>query len=77
MRCRLDATSSISLHQLPFSDFLTASRSLANVEATVCRFNLITPQLASPEQVIQHVCHLCVTAPAIRRNSAAILVTHV
>lgn len=69
--------SCISLHQLPFPDFLTVCRSLVNVEATVRWFNLITAQLASPERVIQHVCHLCVTALAVPDNSDAILVTHV
>lgn len=69
--------SCISLHQLLFPDFLTACRSLVSAEATARWFNLITAQLASPEGVIQHVCHLYVTAPAWTDNSAAILVTHV
>lgn len=67
----------ISLHQLPLPDSLTVIRSLINVEARVCRFNLIAGQLAPPERVIQHICHLCFTALAVLDNSVAIFVTRV
>lgn len=67
--------SCISLHQLPFPDFLTVGRSSVTAEAAVRRFNLITMQLGSPERGRPTLLPFVHHGP--NSYSAAILVTHV